>query len=90
MFTLTKHGQYHDSEYGKVLLESSDIESIYDFINREHPRIGLCEIFHNEDGSVTQDVVIYFFDDGEWIEEESEWYTVTFPQGKEHDIKICA
>ena len=90
MFKLTKNGQYHDSEYGKVLFESSDIELVYDFINREHSRIGLCEIFRNEDGSVTQDIVIYVFDDGEWAEDETEWYVITFPKSVQNDIKISA
>jgi hypothetical protein len=90
MFTLTKHGQYHDAEYGKILFQSNDIELVYDFINREHSRIGLCEVFRNKDGSKTQDVVIYLFDDGEWVEDESEWYTITFPHGQQHDITISA
>lgn len=79
MFTLTKTGHYSGENYGVPLFTSDDIEEVYDFINNEHPRIGLCEIFTNDDGSVTQDVVIYVKDDNEWVEDESEWYTITFP-----------
>lgn len=86
MFKLTKNGQYHDSEYGKILFESEDIEQVYDFINREHSRIGLCEILSNEDGSITQDVVIYLFDDGEWVEDETEWYVIQYPQGQHNAL----
>lgn len=79
MFTLTKSGQYAGEEYGVLLFASADIEEVYDFINKDHPRIGLCELYTHEDGTITQDVVIYVIDDGEWVEDESEWYVVKYP-----------